>query len=76
MGIGMRAIGEGSPIRDITVEDNVFRNADAGAASLTAGAGWGFSHPVGVLDDVRLYRNYAADIGFRAPATNAAARST
>lgn len=66
-GICMRAIGEGSPIRDITVEDNVFRNNDAGAASFTAGAGWGFSHLVGVLDDVRLYRNYAAEIGFRAP---------
>ncbi|MCU0871857.1 MAG: LamG domain-containing protein [Pirellulaceae bacterium] len=67
MGVGMRAIGEGSPIRDITVEDNVFQHTDAGAASFTAGAGWGFSHPVGVLDDVRLYRNYATDIGFRAP---------
>lgn len=67
MGIGMRAIGEGSPIRDITVEDNVFRNNDAGAAAFTAGAGWGFSHLVGVLDDVRLYRNSAANIGFRAP---------
>ena len=66
MGIRMRAIGSGSPIRDITVEDNVFRNTDAGAAHFTAGAGWGFSHPVGVLDDVRLYRNYAANIGFRA----------
>jgi hypothetical protein len=32
MGIRMRAIGEGSPIRDITVEDNVFRNTDVGAA--------------------------------------------
>jgi hypothetical protein len=31
------------------------------------GAGWGFSHPVGVLDDVRIYRNHATDIGFRAP---------
>lgn len=67
MGIGMRAIGEGSPIRDIVIEDNVFRRNDAGAASFTAGAGWGFSHLVGVLDDIRLYRNYAADIGFRAP---------
>lgn len=66
MGIRMRAIGEGAPIRDITVEDNVFRNLDAGAAHFTAGAGWGFSHPVGVLDEVRLYRNYAANVGFRA----------
>ncbi|MCR4412975.1 MAG: laminin G domain-containing protein [Thermoguttaceae bacterium] len=67
MGISMRAVGEGSPIRDITVEDNVFRDNDAGAAHFTAGAGWGFSHLVGVLDDVRLYRNFAANIGFRAP---------
>lgn len=66
MGIRMRAVGEGSPIRDITVEDNTFCSADAGAADFTAGAGWGFSHPVGVLDDVRLYRNYAANVGFRA----------
>ena len=67
LGVGLRAIGQGAPIRDITIEDNVFQNNDAGAVSLTAGAGWGFSHPVGVLDDVRLYRNYAANIGFRAP---------
>ncbi len=67
MGIDMRAIGEGSPIRSITIEDNVFRSNDAGAAGLTAGAGWGFSHLVGVLDDVRLYRNHAANVGFRAP---------
>lgn len=67
MGVCMRALGQGSPIRSITVEDNVFQGNDAGAASFTAGAGWGFSHPVGVLDDVRLYRNHAADIGFRAP---------
>ena len=67
MGIRMRAIGQGSPIRDITVEDSVFRNADVGAAHFTAGAGWGFAYPVGVLDNVRLYRNYAAEIGFRAP---------
>jgi hypothetical protein len=67
MGIRMRAIGEGSPIRDIAVEDNVFRNVDVGAAHFTAGAGWGFSHPVGILDDVRLYRNYGTNIGFRAP---------
>ena len=66
-GIQMRAIGEGSPIRGITVEDNIFRNTDAGAAHFSAGAGWGFSHPVGVLDDVRLYRNHAVNIGFRAP---------
>jgi hypothetical protein len=67
LGICMRAIGEGSSIRDITVEDNVFRNADVGAAHFTAGAGWGFSHLVGILDDVRLYRNFATNIGFRAP---------
>jgi hypothetical protein len=67
MGIRMRAIGEGSPIQDIAIEDNVFRNTDVGAAHFTAGAGWGFSHPVGVLDDVRIYRNYATNIGFRAP---------
>jgi hypothetical protein len=66
-GIRMRAIGEGSPIRDITVEDNAFRNLDAGAAHFTAGAGWGFSRLVGILDDVRLYRNCAVNIGFRAP---------
>lgn len=67
MGIRMRAIGAGSPIRDITIEDNVFRNADVGAAHLSDGAGWGFSHPVGILDDVRLYRNRAVNVGFRAP---------
>jgi len=67
MGIRMRAIGEGSPIRDITIEDNVFRNADVGAAHLSDGAGWGFSHLMGVLDDVRIYRNHASHIGFRAP---------
>lgn len=67
MGIRMQAVGEGSPIRDITIEDNVFRNTDVGAAHLKDGAGWGFSHPVGVLDNVRLYRNYAVNIGFRAP---------
>lgn len=66
MGIRMRALGDGSPIRDIAIEDNIFRNADAGAAHFTAGAGWGFAHTVGVLDDVRLYRNYAANVGFRA----------
>ncbi len=66
MGIRMRAIGTGSPIRGITVEDNVFRNTDVGAAHFTAGAGWGFSHLVGMLDDVHLYRNYAANVGFRA----------
>jgi hypothetical protein len=67
MGIRMRAIGDGSPIYGITVEDNVFRNTDVGAAHFTAGGGWGFSHLVGILDDVRLYRNYATNIGFRAP---------
>ena len=67
MGIRMRAIGEGSPVRGITIEDNVFRNADVGAAHLSDGAGWGFSHLVGVLDDVRVYRNHASHIGFRAP---------
>jgi hypothetical protein len=67
MGIRMRAIGDGSPIRGIAITDNVFRNNDAGAAHLTAGAGWGFSDLVGILDDVRLYRNYATNIGFRAP---------
>jgi hypothetical protein len=67
MGIRLRALGEGSAMRDITIEDCVFRHTDVGAAHLTAGAGWGFSHPVGVLDDVRLYRNYAALVGFRAP---------
>lgn len=67
MGIRLRAIGEGSPMRDLVIEDNVFRNTDVGAAHLTAGAGWGFSHPVGVLDDVRVYRNYATNVGFRAP---------
>jgi hypothetical protein len=67
MGIRMRAIGEGSPMRGITIEDNVFRNTDVGAAHLSDGAGWGYSHPVGVLDDVRIYRNHAADVGFRAP---------
>ncbi len=67
MGIRLRAIGAGAALRDITIEDCVFRNADVGAAHLTAGAGWGFSHPVGVLDDVRLYRNYATQVGFRAP---------
>lgn len=66
-GIDMRAVGVGSPMRDITVEDNVFRNADAGAACFASGAGWGFSHQAGVLDDVRLYRNYATNVGFRAP---------
>lgn len=67
MGIRLRALAEGSPVRDITIEDCVFRNTDVGAAHLTAGAGWGYSHPLGVLDDVRLYRNYACNIGFRAP---------
>ncbi|MHB1305525.1 MAG: laminin G domain-containing protein [Limisphaerales bacterium] len=67
MGIRLRAIGEGSPMRNLVIEDNFFRHADVGAAHLSAGAGWGFSHPVGVLDDVRLYRNYATNIGFRAP---------
>ena len=66
-GIQMRAVGEGSVLREITVEDNVFRNNDAAAAHFHDGAGWGFSHPVGVLDEVRLYRNDAANIGFRAP---------
>lgn len=67
MGIRLRAIGEGSPMRHLVLEDNVFRNTDVGAAHLTAGAGWGFSHPVGILDDVCLFRNYATNIGFRAP---------
>ncbi len=65
MGIQMRAVGVGSSMRDIVVEDNVFRNTDVGAAHFKDGAGWGFSHPVGVLDDVRLYRNYATNVGFR-----------
>ena len=65
MGVRLRAIGEGSPIRNITLEDNVFRNTDVGAAHFTDGANWGFAHPVGALDDVRLYRNYATNIGFR-----------
>jgi hypothetical protein len=67
MGIRLLAVGQSSCVRDITIEDNVFRNADVGAAHLSDGAGWGFSHPVGVLDDVRLYRNWASDVGFRAP---------
>ena len=65
MGIYLRAVGKGSLIANITIEDNVFRNADVGAAFLSAGAGWGFAYPVGVLDDVCLYRNYATKIGFR-----------
>jgi hypothetical protein len=67
MGIRLRALGEGSPMRDIAITDNVFRNTDVGAAHLTAGAGWGFSHPVGVLDDVSLVRNLATNVGYRAP---------
>ncbi len=67
MGIRMRAVGEGSLVLGITIEDNVFRNTDVGAAHLSDGAGWGYSHPVGILDDVRIYRNLATDIGFRAP---------
>lgn len=67
MGIRMGAVGEGAPVRDITIEDNVFRNVDVGAAHLTDGAGWGFSHLCGVLDDIRLYRNRAVNVGFRAP---------
>jgi hypothetical protein len=67
MGIRLRALGEGATMRSITIEDCTFRHTDVGAAHLTAGAGWGFSHPVGKLDDVRLYRNYATQVGFRAP---------
>jgi len=67
MGIRLRALGTGSPMRDITVEDNIFRNADAGAVHFTDGAVWGASDPVGILDEVRLYRNYATQTGFRAP---------
>ncbi len=67
MGIRMRAIGIGSPITDIVVEDTVFRNGDVGAAHFTAGAGWGFADLVGVLDNICLYRNYATNVGFRAP---------
>jgi hypothetical protein len=66
MGIRMSAVGEGSSMRDIRVEDNVFRNTDVGAAHFSDGTVWGLSHPVGVLDDVRLYRNFAQGIGFRA----------
>jgi len=67
MGIRLRAVGEGSAVRNITVEDNVFRNTDVGAADFSDGAVWGLSHPAGVLDDVNLLRNYAANVGFRAP---------
>lgn len=66
MPIHMQAVGAGSPICDIAVEDNVFRNTDVGAVHLRDGAGWGFAEPVGVLDDVRIYRNRAENIGFRA----------
>lgn len=67
MGIRMQAVGKGSPLRAITVEDNVFRNTDVGAAHFDDGAGWGYAYPVGVLDDVHIYRNYATNIGFRPP---------
>ena len=65
MPIHMQAVGAGSRICDIAIEDNVFRNADVGAAHFRDGAGWGFAEPVGVLDDVRIYRNRAENIGFR-----------
>ena len=67
MGIRLRAIGKGSAVRDITVEDNIFRNTDVGAADFSDGSVWGLSHPVGVLDNINLLRNYATDVGFRAP---------
>ncbi len=67
MGIRLRALGKDSAVRDITVEDNTFRNADVGAADFSDGTVWGLSHPVGVLDNINLLRNYATNVGFRAP---------
>ncbi len=67
MGIQLRAVGKGSAVRNITVEDNVFRNTDVGAAHFSNGAVWGLSDPVGVLDNINLLRNYAVNVGFRAP---------
>ncbi len=67
MGIRLRAIGKGSAVRDVTVEDNLFRNVDAGAADFSDGTVWGLSDQVGVLDNINLLRNNAANVGFRAP---------
>lgn len=66
-GIRMRAIGTGVPVRDVTIEDNEFCDVDVGAAHLSDGEDWGLAHPAGLLDDVRLYRNRATQVGFRAP---------
>jgi len=64
-GIRLRATREGSSVQSVVIEDNEFRNCDVAAIHLSDGAGWGYSHPVGVLDDIAIYRNYATNIGFR-----------
>jgi hypothetical protein len=66
MGVRVGVVGDGAPVRAISIEDCAFRNLDAGAAHLWDGTGWGSSHLMGVMDDVCLYRNYATNIGFRA----------
>ncbi len=65
MGIKMNAVGQESRIEDIMVEDNSFLNNDTGAAHFSAGHSWGYAHPVGILDDVQLFRNHAVRIGYR-----------
>ncbi len=64
-GIRLCARREGAAVRSVVIEDNEFRNCDVAAIHLSDGAEWGYSHPVGVLDDVAIYRNYATNIGFR-----------
>ncbi|MCX7818281.1 MAG: LamG domain-containing protein [Kiritimatiellae bacterium] len=64
-GIRLRATREGTAVRSVVIEDNEFRNCDVAAIHLSDGAGWGYAHPVGVLDDVAIYRNHATHIGFR-----------
>ncbi|MBT3220445.1 MAG: hypothetical protein HN348_15270 [Proteobacteria bacterium] len=66
-GLELRPQNKGERLIDITIEDNNFRYNDIGAAHFSDGAGWGFANPVGVLDNVKVYRNYCKELGFRAP---------
>ena len=65
MGVRIRAKGDGAKVEGITVQDSVFRECDVGAIYISDGAGWGFSHPVGSVDDIRILRNKITDVGFR-----------
>lgn len=65
MPIVMRATPGNVVIEDVLIEDNTFLNADVGIMSLADGTGWDFPHRLGELRDVRVFRNYAREIGYR-----------